>query len=385
MNELYEASSAFHQAVANQQEQKALLIFSDCLFTNDDLDVDSGLEFQDHFNMEEDIFIGQALSNELHFSLFNDDRLLNNYKFGEFLATLGVLIGTDSVQKSGNVTMITNRATWTGWSVYPYVRRNGSGVGSQPSFAVRCLLGYDGKVWAFSGTGRYAVYDDQTGANITSSNPVCSFLARKCERWDGVGAFYNKSSRILAVYKLNQRKRYEFVPLGWFIAERPKAPDVIQIDMTCYDFMQKFDIDMPTAQALGVTYPTTIKNLFEKMCAYVKVEYKTSTFINSGATIQKEPEDFKSVTMREVLQWIAEAAGGNAKFDRDGKLMIDWLHQTGQSLTATGYSTFDPYWYETKKITKLHNRASNGAFENIKGSGSEAYLIQDNPLLEGVK
>lgn len=381
---MYGASSAFHQAVANQQKQMALLIFSDCVFTNGDIDVENGIEFQDHFNLEEDISIGQALSNELNFSIFNDERLLNNYKFGEFLATIGVLVGTDSVSKTGNCHMTTNYATWSGWSTYPYVRRNGSGVGSQPSFAVKSMIGYDGKVYVFSGSGRYAVYNDQSGANITSANPVSSFMAGKAARMDGIGAFYNKSSRMLAVYDGGKRERYEFVPLGWFIAERPKAPDTIQIDLNCYDFMQKFDIDMPNATTLGIKYPTTIKNLFEKMCAHVGVEYKTNTFINSGATIKKEPDDFKSVTMREVLQWIAEAAGGNAKFDRDGKLVIDWLRNTSQSLSATNYSTFDPYWYETKQITKLHNRASDGSFEHIKGSGSEAYLIQDNPLLEGV-
>lgn len=381
---MYPASDAFHEAVRNGNEQKALLIFSDCVFTDDDISVETGIEFHDYFNMEEDLSIGQTTSNEVSFSLFNDDRLLNDYLFGDFLATLGVLIGSEPYTHYGSVTMITNQASYVGGATYPYVIRNNTVLPSQPSFPVISMLGYDGKVWCFSSDGRHAVYDDATGANITSQNPLNNFMKNKSKAWNGKGMFYNKSSRILFVYQGGTRKRYEFVPLGWFTAERPKAPDVILIDMTCYDFMQKFERDMPTAQELGITYPTTIGNLFVKMCNYVGVSYKTSTFINSTAVIRQEPLDFESATMRDVLKWIAEAAGSNARFDRDGKLVMDWLRQTSQSYSATGYEEFNPYWYETKKVTKLYNRDTQDSDEKTYGSGSEGYLIQDNPLLKGV-
>ena len=100
---MYSASSAFHEAVRNGKEQKALLIFPDCVFTDDDISVDDGIEFHDYFNVEEDLGIGQTTSNEISFSLFNDDRLLNDYEFGDFLATLGVLVGEDAYQPYGSV------------------------------------------------------------------------------------------------------------------------------------------------------------------------------------------------------------------------------------------------------------------------------------------
>jgi hypothetical protein len=179
------------------------------------------------------------------------------------------------------------------------------------------------------------------------------------------------------------RKRYEFVPLGWFTAERPNAPDQIVIQMTCYDFMQKFDQDMPTKEALGISYPTTIGNLFVRMCEYAGVQYRTATFINSTAVIQKEPS-FGASTMRDVLKWIAEAAGSNARFDRDGYLIMDWLRQTGQTYNANSYREFNPYWYATKKVDKLYNRDTQAGGEQTYGTGDEGYLIQDNPLLKGV-
>lgn len=381
---MYPCSNAFHEAVANGNDQKALLIFSDCVFTDDDISVENGIQFSDYFNTEEDLSIGQATSNEISFSLFNDERLLNDYEFGDFLATLGVLIGTDDYQPVGNAMVITRYATYIGNPVYPFVMRNGTPLSVQPSFPVTSLLAYDGKVWCFNDDGKYAVYTDSTGDNVTSRYRLNAFMKQKVKTWSGKGIFYNKDSRILFIYQDAIRRRYEFVPLGWFTAERPKAPDVIQIDLTCYDYMQKFEEDLPSDGELGISWPCTIGRLYERLCVYAGVTPETTTFINSGARIAKRPQDFDNATMRDVLKWIAEAAGSNARFNRDGILVLDWLRSTGQSYEATGYSEFNPYWYETKKVTKLCNRDTQNVADKTVGSGDEIYLIQDNPLLRGV-
>ena len=108
---MYNASAAFHQAVADGEPQIAMLIFYDAVFTNEDIDVTAGLQFNEYFNLEEDIAIGQALSNELSFTLFNDERLLNDYKFGEFIATLGVLINTSTYVQTDGVKIETKYGT----------------------------------------------------------------------------------------------------------------------------------------------------------------------------------------------------------------------------------------------------------------------------------
>lgn len=385
---MYSCSNAFHEAVKNGNEQKALLIFSDAVFTDEDISVERGIEFHDYFNTEEDLSVGQAISNEISFTLFNDDRLLNDYEFGEFLATIGVYIETTVYQQSFPVMVVTvignQKNTWTGADVYPYIRKNGNVVPAQPSFAVKSMLGYDGKVWAFSNDGRYAVYDDATGSNITNRYSLNNFMRNKTLRWEGKGIFYNKNNRMLYIYQAGYCKRYEFVPLGWFIAKRPKAPDQIQIDMTCYDPMERFEKDMPSASEMGISYPITIGELYVRLCNYANITYASSSFINSGAVIPEEPQDFERVTMREVLRWIAEAAGSNARFNRDGVLEMAWLKNTSQKYAATNYREFNPYWYKTKKVTKLYNRDTQESTDSIYGGGDENYLIQDNPLLRGV-
>lgn len=378
---MYAASKDFHNAVAAGKHQLPLLIFKDLVFTDKDIDVDAGIEFDDYFNTTEDLSIGQALTNEIRFTLFNDDKLLNKYEFGEFTATLGVMIGTKNYNQFSPVKVITGFGEWQGFDDPPYLRRDGTALPVQPNFAVKSLLGYDGKVWAFSRNQKYVVYDDKTGANITSKNPVNKFMLKKSTSWNGKGYYYNPTARMLFIYDAGVQYRYEFVPLGVFIADRPNVPDQIRIDMTCHNRMMKFEKDFPGSDKLGITYPTTIKNIFTKICNYYEVPYKTASFVNGDATVDKEPEAFSNATTRIVIGWIAEIAGSNARFDRDGKLILDWVHDTGTSLNENGYIEFKPYWYETKKINKLYDRATDGRDDRTYGTGNNGYLIQDNPFL----
>lgn len=387
---MFATSEKFHQAIANGADQIAMLIFEDAVFTNPDINVEDGIEFDDNFSLEEDIAIGQTPANEIRFSLFNDEGYLNNYKFGDFLATIGVLVAENTYAQTYPVMVKSvigsQKNTWTGDVSSPYLRKNGSAVAS-PGFPVRAILAYDGKIWAFDCTGDAAVYDDATGQKIGDKNSLNKFMRNKSKSWESKGIFYNKNNRNLYIYESGTMLRYEFVPLGWFTAERPKVPYVIQIDMTCHDYMLKFDKDMPSAKDLGITYPITIGDLYKALCKYVGVSCYSAKFINSTAKISEEPEEFATATMRDVLKWIAEAAASIARFNRNGVLIMDWVHDYNdeQNLTETDYASFNPYWYQTRKITKLHNRSSDGSFDNTKGSGDEEYLIQDNPLLRGVK
>lgn len=380
---MYNCSNDFHKAVADGNPQKALLIFSDCVFTDEDINVENGIQFNDYFNTEEDLMIGQATSNEIRFSLFNDDRTLNNYKFGEFEALLGVQYATQGYVQDAPVTIVTGKATYTGFNEFPYIKRNDVQLSAQPSFPVKAIFAYNEKIYAFSSSGKCVVYNDNTGVSEGNIN-LNAFMKAKVQTWAGKGIYYNKSTHKLKISELGVTTWYEFVPLGTFVADRPKAPDVMQIDMDCFDKMQKFDDDMPSKSTLGITYPATIGTLFTKLCGHVGVPYKSSTFINSTAKIQKEPDDFKNATMRDVLKWIAEAAGANARFNRDGILELAWLKTTSQQYEATDYSDFNPYWYKTKKVTRIYNRDTHESKDITSGSKGEDYLIQDNPLLKGV-
>ena len=382
---MYSASEAFHNAVANGAHQMALLIFDDAVFTNDDINVTAGIEFNDYFNTEEDMAIGQALSNEISFSVFNDHGLLNNYGFGDFTATIGAQIGNETVMANGTIQVSSASHTYVAYSSSPYLKRDGNAVSNQPARAIKSMLVYDGILYCLLTNGSVIGYKDSNGAS--QSVNVNDFMKAQMAKWEGKGIAYTKATGEnykLRIWKGTNKRTYEFVPLGMFNAERPNVPYVNEIHFTCYDFMQRFETDMPNDEDLDVQYPCTFSNLFVRMCTFLNVQYGSTYFVNSTATISARPDEFDNATMREVLQWIAEAAGSIARFNRDGVLEMDWLHDTQQTIDEHGYIEFNPYWYETKKVTKIYNRASSGEYENFAGLGDEAYLIQDNPLLKGV-
>jgi hypothetical protein len=378
---MYQASNAFHNAVANNEPQIALLVFDDAIFSNADIDVDAGIELDDYFNTEEDLAIGQALSNEIRFSVFNDDRMLNDYEFGEFVATIGVKTGVGTYKQYSPITVYDGQNEWTGFKKSPYLKLNGTAVSSQPDFSVNAIAVHGDTVYVFGSLGYYKAYTTDGVAKTVTLN---AFMRTKVAKWNNIGYNLNMANRRLTIYQGGISTEYEFVPLGTFIAKRPNVPDVNQIMFTCHDRMTKFDVDMPDKTDLGITYPCTISNLFEKMCDYVDVPYATSTFINSTATITTEPEAFETATMREVMQWIAEAAASNLRFNRNGILVFDWIRTSGLTLDEHDYIEYSPYWYETTQVDKLYNRKSESGEDKTVGTGDIGYLIQDNPLLEGV-
>lgn len=377
-------SSDFQRAVANRNHQIALLIFSDCIFSNDDIRIDKGIEFHDYFNTEEDLCVGQALSNTISFTLYNDDRILNNYSFGEFTATIGVLTGTTTYVQHGPVTVKNNGVEWVGSQSRPYLKRAGAAVSSQPSFPVTSIGILDGTVYAFGRNGEYKVY---TSSGSATSASVSAFMQRKASRWDNVGYNLNTSSRTLTKWYGGKAELYEFSPLGVFTANRPDAPDKIEIDFTCYDRMQKFEKDWnnkPGDWEDGRTYRTLdfFYNLIWQESGLSSSA--KATIPSNNVKVFTRPKEFdNTLTLRNVLEWIAEAVGCNVKFDRFGKMQFVWVRSVTRTFNEGSYKTFDPYWYTTKQVTKVITRSTDKNKEGISGSGSgDEYLVQDNPFLQ---
>lgn len=518
---MYNASQEFHDAVANGAHQIAMMIFdqgiatnnstttnqrfeyNSAVFMNEDINVSTGIEFSDYFNAEEDLAIGQALSNEISFDLFNDSGLHNTFEFGDFQATIGAQISSEGASVDGRLRADSASHTYIAYDTSPYLKRDGVAFSPEPDMPIESIFIYNGIVYCLMeseiGTSFIAFKDsDMTLLPAHFSR----FMVNKMLQWKGKGISYDKESRIMKICQRNGKNlanpalvtkkyinstggmsgtnakyrtltinslpagtytfstdlpacyitrtiidnvtklqnitaqtftftstttdkfaitirntststistepniqlevgrnatdyedsftmnTYEFVPLGIFTAERPNVPYVNEIHMTCYDQMQKFEKDMVPMSELGLqpgVNNCTINALYDALCNKVGVEHVQQNLINGNALITREPDEFKNATMREVIQWIAEATGSIARFDRDGRLKMDWIHDnTDQSLDENNYSEFNRYWYETKAIDKLENRAADGSYDNVSGSGNETYLIQDNPLLKGV-
>ena len=233
-------------------------------------------------------------------------------------------------------------------------------IGLCPSAEIRfTLLNDAGQLNSFE-FGRFRAY---LGARIDSGTPGSSAKTKSFTE-DGV-------SRL-----------YEFAPLGVFEVQRPDVVRVQTIDVSANDLMTLFDEDMPSASALELTYPSTVGTIVQKLCSYVGVTLASTTFLNSTLAVSAEPEQFGDASMRDVLKWAGEVACSIVRFNRAGSLEFVWFNTTTKVYDEHNYSEFTPSWYETKAIDNLHVRNAESTAESVTGSGSNPYLIQNNPFLK---
>lgn len=180
---------------------------------------------------------------------------------------------------------------------------------------------------------------------------------------------------------------YELCPFGTFFAERPDIIRKTMITVDAYDCMTLFDRDMPSATALGITYPVTAGNLLQAMCNYLTTATGTTvamssyTFTNSTVTLSKAPKSFSTASMRDVLGQIAELACSIARFDRTGTLKFLWLNRVNASYDEHKYTEFEYTEYATTSVNKLSVRNGDQTQESVIGTGDSPYMIQDNPFL----
>jgi hypothetical protein len=371
---MYPCSDAFHRACAENQPQMALLVFADGVITNEDISIDEGIEFNDYFCTKEDLSIGEAISNEISFRLMNEKQLLNDFPFGDFRALLGVRLSIG--ENTEGFTMTYGGHVYTTMTAAGrHLLKDGEATAGQPPFLVSCLMAMDDVIYAFGLDGQPYAVSAKTGKAVAC--PDTAFMREKTARLSGITFAYE--DRILTVRIAGETEEtYEFVPLGTFTAEKPNVADDVEISLTCHDIMMKLDEDM---EGLEIQYPITLKDLLKKVCESEGVPVKNQNFLNYNVTVASQPDELKDCKKRDVVGWIAEAAGANAKINRDGQMELVWLRETEQRYDEGTYSECRPYYYRTRKVNRLCVRDIKDVTESMIGSGKNTYLIQDNPFL----
>lgn len=297
---MVQVSSAFRSALASGAPQRVVLAFQNAVITNEDIDVEGGVDFREVFCSEQDITIGLTPASEITFAVFNEDGFYDDFAFGTFDAYIGVRLS---------------------------VSENASAPTRRPAVSVNAQL---------------------LSATVSGNGHL---------------------------------ETYELCPLGRFIAPRPSVIRNSLIDVQAYDQMTLFDVGMPSAQELGITYPVTAGELLHALCDQANVAAVSYTFLNSDIALNEEPSLFKNLTMREVLGLIAEAAGANARFNRAGLLEFAWLTAQDSVFDEHCYTEFESSWYATPRVDRLHVRNEDSTAETVIGSGNNTYMLQNNPFL----
>lgn len=171
----------------------------------------------------------------------------------------------------------------------------------------------------------------------------------------------------------------EWARLGVFYADRPRRVYTREVEVSGVDAMA-YLCEKSTAN-MSITFPITLADLLDAVCTFAGIEHRITGFLNQGRTLTEEDDVYQYTTVREVLGFIAEAACANAMIAYDGKLIFGWLNETNVLLTSSDYSYCATDEYTVHPINKLQIRNSDNDIGVIVGTGTNGYVIQENPCL----
>lgn len=377
-------SEAFRTAIRNGAPQRALLRFSNATFGNSDISITGGgIRLTEIINGDTNLHYGLCSSARLEVSLLNSFGQLEDFEFGEFRASLGVLTKTEKLPYDSLSFVVTQQGNvfTVGSDGQLYV--NGNLANMQIFWPLRLIV-LDGNIlYAFGDggnvlCGRVAV-DGVTLEPVTRPVNINTAMRSKIERLMKNKVGFRVGDNELVEYSKGRADTYEFAPLGTFIAPKPSVLRKIVIEMEAEDKMRLFDSDLSD---VNFTYPLTMTQAYYTLCQSVGVEHIAQNIPNGDLTLTSKPDLFDGATKRDVLGWIAEASATYARFNREGKLELTRFNETGVEYDEHNYVSASPSAYSVKPYGKLHIRNADSNTEQVVGEGENAYLIQDNPFLK---
>ena len=221
-----------------------------------------------------------------------------------------------------------------------------------------------------------------------------------------------------------QPERVEKIRIGYFTVITPATTGTV-ITMEAVDNMYKFD--KPYSES-NLTYPATLQQIVVEACNHCGVTNNTGQFDRYLMQVSNKPEG--DITYRQVLSYVAQIAGVNAKIDDLGGLTFVWYTDTVPEAYADGgnfrkiykpdgsYATGDaldggsfayndgdafdgglfgdPMAYHdlgpaksvkigTDDIVITGVRVKNGDTDVLSGSAGYVITLDDNPLTVGVE
>lgn len=179
----------------------------------------------------------------------------------------------------------------------------------------------------------------------------------------------------------SETDKYTEISLGVFQGERPEKVRGKLIEFRLYDLMTMFDVSAEEF-ITSLTFPTTLGAIYTALCDFVGLTpSSTSAFTNSTKTYTSNPFSSAGYTTREVLAWIAEAAGRYARMDEDGKVELVEFGTFSHKVLLTDRFEMSENEFVVPQIGKLEVYNSYGDQLVTAGTGSNTYVISDNPFL----
>ena len=380
-----------------RQTKNILTVTGEDIFFSDE-DFIGGMTYTEAVNNGEDLMIGSSCASSIEFELNNLNLMLENLTNKELIWQTGIEVGSQSFEKLVKRTKsdliclheqlaFVKKKNLTLWRLEPLEQIEFRDV---PVLPIESLFVIGNILYCGHNEAPYVTaYQITQDTLVRVETPTLSAVKRDklfyynkhhiAFNWQGL----NLKEYTVKLYDLNPvtllETTYELLQVGIFKAEKPVKVNDTRIKVIAYDRMTLFDKKIDE-WFQTVQYPIKLKNLLTNLCKYVGVTCKTTQFLNGDMEIKKNFVG-TDVTGRQLLQWVVEIAAQFARITPSGELELAWYKPVQYVIDSSCYSEVEISDYEVKRIDKLQIRVEENDIGVIVGSGVNAYVIQNNPLL----
>lgn len=177
----------------------------------------------------------------------------------------------------------------------------------------------------------------------------------------------------------------EYIKYGTYIVQKPEDDQVNDnTSFEALDYMIK--LNLPWVDRM--TYPCTLKELFDDLVAQSGLSTKVTSFLNQNFIVENNQFE-EGTTRRDVLKAIAQMAFNWARIDEDNDIVMDFekKDEVAEKLTADNYYNFKKQdMYGPINVIVLRNSQVEGENitirdeESIAQYGETELVISDNPF-----
>lgn len=364
--------------------QNLLIKFPAFYLSADDGDIaDSGVTITSETGEAEDITIGNAPAKVLTATMLNPVGLMEGLTWGEGTVYIGVATATEAYDSDAEVYVKKGTAEYaiTDTQIVP---PTGTAIGYQGDPAA-IVVSDDGTAWFYTDTNAY-YYDGSAVAEATQSD---AFVLHKYQNAPQRGILLDANGLPSDTWANGESNTYTYVPMGVYDFSNVDAFG-ITFGVEAYDRMTPFDADATDwVASLDFTTAKTLSTILSELMTEMGFSgnYTVSaSAVNTGLTYTENPITAYAVTYRQILRWIAEAMGCNARMGRTGGVELYTFDSTSQE-TITPYTiisnTRTKARYTVPQITEVVCYDTLG-MNYASGSEGVPYYIAANPFLTGL-
>jgi hypothetical protein len=128
-------------------------------------------------------------------------------------------------------------------------------------------------------------------------------------------------------------------------------------------------------------WPLNINQMFNKTCEYLGLNGIVDSSVNYSNYFITDNFEAVNITGRQLLQYIAEAAGGLVMANADGALYLTKYRSKNIDLDKSKYVRYVKHNYSTQPIEGVNVRVTSDDMGITAGADSgNVYIVENNPL-----